>query len=86
MAAKVLVDGVVDDFPNEMMKTRAVVDISDVHARTLPDRLETFEDSDALAAVSGRGLRLARNANVGRHGGGSLVAEDGTNQGKNTCS
>ena len=58
---EVLVDGVVDDLPDQVMQTGPVVGIADVHARPLPHRLEPFEHLDArlivLAALgrSGRG-------------------------------
>ena len=37
MSGEMFVDGVVDTFPNEMMKRRAIVDVTDVHPGTLSD-------------------------------------------------
>ena len=53
-AAEVLVDGVVDDLPHQVVKAGAVVHVADVHARALADRLETLENGDAGAVVAGR--------------------------------
>jgi hypothetical protein len=51
--AEVLVHRVVDRFPHEMVQARAVVDVSDVHARTLADGFESLQDGDVLAPVGG---------------------------------
>src|ERR1017187_10374382 len=45
-----LVNRVVDDLPDQVMKA-AGVGRADVHARPLPDRLESLEDLDALRVV-----------------------------------
>jgi len=74
VAGQMLVDRVVDDLPNEMMQTGPVVDVADVHAGALTNRLETFEDGDALAAVVGRGRRLGRDGS--RRGALASIARD----------
>src|SRR4051812_10986282 len=47
-----LVDGVVDDLPDEMVKAGAA-NAADVHARALTDRLEPLEDLDVFCGVFG---------------------------------
>ena len=47
-----LVDGVVDDLPDEVVEPPGV-DASDVHAGALADRLEPFEDGDVGRGVVG---------------------------------
>src|SRR5262249_25606056 len=59
-AREVLIDGVVDGLPYEVMKARPIVNIPDVHARPLANRLEPFERSDALRVVNGRSVARAR--------------------------
>jgi hypothetical protein len=44
---EVLVDGVVDDLPHEVVEPGAVVHVADVHAGALADRLEPLERGDA---------------------------------------
>jgi len=48
---RVLVDAVVDDFPDQMMQARAVVHIADVHAGTFSHRFQTLEDLDGTLSV-----------------------------------
>ena len=48
-----LVDGVVEDLPDEVVQPGGA-DAADVHARPLADRLEPFEDGDVFRCVSGR--------------------------------
>ena len=48
-----LVDGVVDDLPDEVMQPGRP-DPPDVHARPPPDRLEAFENGDVLRGVAVR--------------------------------
>jgi hypothetical protein len=48
-----LVNGVIEDFPHEVMQTGSA-DAADVHARPLADRLEPLEDGDVLRGVSSR--------------------------------
>jgi hypothetical protein len=45
-----LVDGVVDDLPDEVVET-VQTGRSDVHARALPDGFEALEDLQVLGAV-----------------------------------
>ena len=47
-----LVDGVVDDLPDQVVETGQTGG-ADVHARPLADRVETLEDLDVLGAVVG---------------------------------
>ena len=47
-----LVDGVVEDFPDEMMQAGGA-DAADVHAGTLANRLEAFEDGDVFGGIRG---------------------------------
>ena len=62
--AERFVDGVVDDFVDHVVESRAVFGIPDVHARTLAHGGESLEDLDAFGAVGllgcfglfGRGL------------------------------
>ena len=56
MAVEVFVDGVVDDFPDEMVQPLAV-DAADVHRRPFADRFETFEDGDVLGGVTAEGTQ-----------------------------
>jgi hypothetical protein len=51
VAGESLVDGVVDDLPDEVVQT-ALTGRADVHARTLANRLETLEDGDVLGVVA----------------------------------
>src|SRR5207249_10965508 len=46
------VDRVVDDLPEKAVETRGI-GTADVHARTLPHRLEAFEDRDIGGGVPG---------------------------------
>ena len=45
-----LVDGVVDDLPDQVVQT-ALAGGADVHARTFADGLQTFENGDGVGAV-----------------------------------
>ena len=45
-----LVDRVVEDFPNEMMKSRRT-NAADVHAGAFSNRFETFEDSNVFSGI-----------------------------------
>ena len=53
VAGQRLVDRVVDDFVDQVMQS-AEADIADVHRRTLPHRLETFQYLDIGGSVSTR--------------------------------
>ena len=64
-----LVDGVVDDLPDEVMEA-GQAGRADVHARALAHRVEALEDLDVLGAVVGRpavraGFSVARHTAVG---------------------
>ncbi len=50
MAVHRLVDGVVEDFPDEVVQPGRA-DAADVHAGALPDRLQTFENRDVFRRV-----------------------------------
>jgi hypothetical protein len=51
MTRQVLIDRVVDRFPNKMVEAGSVVRITDVHARPLPHRLEPFEHLNCAVIV-----------------------------------
>ena len=51
MAGKRLVDGVVDDFVDHVMKPRSVIGIADIHAGTLPDSVETLQNLDRIGTI-----------------------------------
>jgi hypothetical protein len=62
-----LVDGVVDDLPDQMMETRRARR-TDVHARALPDRLEALENRDVGSVVRGSALFIDHfRLNLQRH-------------------
>jgi len=42
MARQSLVDGVVDDLENHVMKTGPVIGVADVHSRAFSDRVEAL--------------------------------------------
>ncbi len=44
------VDGVVDQFPNEMMKTMSP-DAPDIHTRAFSDRFKAFENRDVFRCI-----------------------------------
>jgi hypothetical protein len=46
IASERFVDRVVDDLENHVVKTGAVVGVSDVHARPLSDGVETLQNFD----------------------------------------
>ena len=50
VAVEVFVDGVIDDFPDEVVQPLAV-DAADVHRRPLADGLQAFEDGDVGGGV-----------------------------------
>jgi hypothetical protein len=76
VAGQRLVDGVVDDLPDQVVET-PLAGGADVHARTLADRLESLEHGDRRRVVLDAVGRLWRCGGTGRLGGdllGSLVA------------
>ena len=66
VARQGLVDGVVDDLVDEVMQP-TVARGPDVHARALPDGLQTLEDGDVLGVVAARG--------AGAVGGGIVASQ-----------
>jgi hypothetical protein len=54
VAVEVLVNGVVDDLPDEVVQALAV-HAADVHRRAFADRLEAFEDGDVFGGIAGNG-------------------------------
>ena len=53
-----LVDGVVEDLPDEMVQPRAA-DPADIHAGPVADRLEPFENGDVFCCI-GHERRISR--------------------------
>ena len=58
VACKSFVDGVVDNFINQMMKPGAVGGVADVHARTLANGFQALQNLDAVLVVGRRSGRL----------------------------
>jgi hypothetical protein len=56
----VLVNGVVHAFPDQMMKCRAVVHVTDVHAWSLANGLQALQNGNAVRAILFRGRRWRR--------------------------
>ena len=46
-----LVNGIVDNFVHQMMEA-AAVRAPDIHGRTFPNGLQTFQDSDGICVIS----------------------------------
>jgi hypothetical protein len=55
IAGQRLVDRVIDNFLDKVVQT-TFTHVADIHGRTLPDGLETFEDLDGIFAIA---LRVA---------------------------
>ena len=73
-----LVDGVVDDLPDEVVEA-GQTGRADVHARALAHRIEALEDLDVLGAVLAGGARWTRRRSlrcVIGHGGSVLIGFD----------
>jgi hypothetical protein len=51
-----LVDAVVNDFPDEMVQSGAVVNVTNVHPRPFAYGLEAFQNGDVLGTVGFRRL------------------------------
>ena len=66
MAREVLVDRVIDRLPHQVVQARAVVHVTDVHARPLAHRFETFERGDAAGIIGSFFRWLAGNGLLGR--------------------
>ena len=47
-----LVDGVVHHFPDHVMKTGNVIDVTDVHPGALTHRVPSLEDLDVFGGVA----------------------------------
>ena len=62
VAVEVFIDGVVDDFPDEVVQALGV-GAADVHRRPLADRLQAFED------LNGRGGGVTIGGGAGGHSG-----------------
>ena len=61
---EMLVHGVVDHLPNEVVKPGPIVRIADVHPRPLPHGLETLEHLDRTLVVAGCGRTRFRGRGV----------------------
>jgi hypothetical protein len=58
--AEVLVDGVVDDLPLEVVESLSAVHVTDVHAGPLADGLEPFENEKVAGVIRGHeGFRIS---------------------------
>jgi hypothetical protein len=53
IAVEIFIDGVIYDFPNEMVQPLAI-HAPDIHRRPLADRFETLEDCDVFGGVRKR--------------------------------
>ena len=51
MPGQRLVDGVVHHLVDHVVQARAVVGVTDIHARPLPDRIKAAQDLDRLGAI-----------------------------------
>ncbi len=51
VASEVLVDAVVDRFPDEVVQAGSIVNVADVHAGALANGLESLQDGDVAGAV-----------------------------------
>ena len=67
-----LVDGVVEDLPDQMVKARRA-DPADVHAWPAADRLEALEDRDVFGGIAGHATRIVTGSD-GPKGRGVLSA------------
>ncbi len=59
-----LIDGVVDDLEGHVVQAGAVVGVADVHARSLADGVQPFQDGDggSVVGVGGRGVGIGPRA------------------------
>ena len=67
IASERLVNGIIDDFIDHMMKAGAVIGIADIHAWPLADGIETAQHLDRIGAIVSVCFRGQRER---RHGGG----------------
>ena len=69
MAVEVFVDGVIDDFPNEMMQA-LLFGVADIHGRPFADRFEAFENLNLFDIVRfggcGHGVSVPGDCKVAR--------------------
>ncbi len=56
-----LVDGVVENLPDEMVQARRA-HAADVHARPAPDGLEALEDGDVFRGIAGHAKRIVQGS------------------------
>jgi phosphoribosylformylglycinamidine (FGAM) synthase-like enzyme len=62
-----LVDRVVDDLEDEVVQTRAVIGVADVHAGALANAFESLQDADRGIVVGAS--RRVRTRRLGRFSG-----------------
>tara|TARA_B100000035_G_scaffold77818_1_gene64951 strand:- start:278 stop:502 length:225 start_codon:yes stop_codon:yes gene_type:complete len=48
---EVFVNGIVDDFPNAVMKGGPIMGVTEVHSGAFSDGLEAFENLDAASVI-----------------------------------
>ena len=81
VAVEVLVDGVIDDLPDEVVQALAV-DAADVHRRPFADGLQAFEDlEDVLGGVFLRGGKRTHAISLRFNGSGKDVIDGDANHG-----
>uniref|UniRef100_A0A0N4ZJK4 Phenol hydroxylase n=1 Tax=Parastrongyloides trichosuri TaxID=131310 RepID=A0A0N4ZJK4_PARTI len=87
MAGEGFVDGVVDHLEDHVVQAGAVIRIADIHARALTNCVQTFQHTNGIRAIFGRGSSLFGHENVGSgsaggrgRGGGSTACLRGANQ------
>ena len=51
MAGKGLIDSVIDDLIDHVVKTRTIVRVADIHAGAFANRLQAFENLDGICAI-----------------------------------
>jgi hypothetical protein len=51
-SSQVLVDRIIDNLPNKVMEPRSIVDVADVHPRSLANSLEPLEHRDIFTAIT----------------------------------
>jgi hypothetical protein len=58
MSGQRFVDGIVHDFVDHMMQARAVIRVTDIHARTLANCVEAFQNTNGIRAIFGGGCGI----------------------------
>jgi hypothetical protein len=61
IASECLVNGIVHDFEDHMMESRAIVGVADVHPGTLANGVQSTKNLDASGIVAHRGEALSSN-------------------------